>query len=331
MFRVAVLKPDHLGDLVLASPAIRAIRQHFGDISLWVSSHSLHLARFLFPDLDDLRTVDFEHLSRTSAPVTGPERLRRELDAFDFLFCLRDDPVLREFVKELAIPSVIASGSHRVHETALQKVAVSGIVGAYSRTEMFSRSRLRWPGSISHVGACIAAGFPTNRWANVRWLELATTLVRDGIRLSLIGGPGETDELAFLSRIMRHLPHRVIRGGADIGEFLAELEPVDVIVASDGGTAHLCSLRKPICSVFGSSPWRRYAPFGADNVVITRDVACSPCVQFSSGELNGCMTRECMAAILPRNVRQVLDSNGLDFSMIRGVRVERGVSHRYEA
>ena len=162
-------------------------------------------------------------------------------------------------------------------------------------------------------------------------LTWAGELARRDIFISLVGGPAERAELAFLSAMLKRVPHTVIEGGSDFAAFLEALEPIDLILASDGGTAHICSLRKPVCSVFGSSPWRRYAPFGRDNVLITRDEPCSPCVQFSTQEVNGCLSRECTALLRPAQVVEVLFSNGMDFSGVSGVRVERGVSHRYVA
>jgi heptosyltransferase-2 len=324
----AILKPDHLGDLVLASPAIRAICRRYRDVVLFVSSASRHLARYLFGDSVELRCVNFHHLARLPAESVDPSRFARELDRFDYVFCLRDDPTLRAMLDDVAAPHRVVFGSHSIHETASHKQAVAEIVGDYSRTELFSELSIRWPAALAKVALCVAAGFPTNRWPNVRWIEFADRLSRDGLSIVLVGGPGESDDLRLLSRLLARVPHCVVQGGDDFGEFLDALDDVDLVVATDGGTAHICSLRKPICSIFGASPWRRYAPFGRDNVVLTRDELCSPCVQFSSEEVNACLTRECMSAILPRRVHQVARSNGLDFSPVRGLRVERGVSHR---
>ncbi len=328
MSPTAILKPDHLGDLVLASPAIRAICRRHRDVTLFVSSGSRGLARYLFGDTLEVRCVDFRHLSRQPAETVDPSRFARELGQFDFIFCLRDDPVLRAMLDEVAVPRQVVSSSHSIHETASHKHAVAEIVGAYSRTELFSESPILWPAAPVNVALCVAAGFPTNRWPNARWIELADRLTRDGLSIVLVGGPRERDDLGMLSRLLARVPHRVIQGGDDFGGFFDALDDVDLVIAGDGGTAHLCSLRKPVCSIFGSSPWRRYAPFGRDNVLLTRDELCSPCVQFTSYEVNGCLTRECMTAIQPRQVAAVLRSNGLDFSLVRGLRVERGVSHR---
>ncbi len=329
MASVAILKPDHLGDLVLSVPAIGAIRERYRDPTLFVAPQSVGLARHLFPDLADVRSVRFGHLSRGSADGVDLQDFAGELSRFDFVFFLRNDPVMQELGGRLSVDHLIPVGGHLTHETAIQKRAVASVVGQYSRSRYFSPRPIFWRGDPRHVALCIAAGFPTNRWPNSYWLDLAWRLGAREIFLSLIGGPAESADLAFLSRALTGVPHRVVQGGSDFGAFLDALDPVDVVVASDGGTAHLCSLRKPICSVFGASPWRRYAPFGRDNVLVTRDEVCSPCVQFSSGEVNGCVTRECLALIKPAQVARVLFSNGIDFSHIAGVRVERGVSHRY--
>ena len=53
MKRVAILKPDHLGDLILSAPAIRAILGRFEEVRLYVAPGSAGLARYLFPQIAD--------------------------------------------------------------------------------------------------------------------------------------------------------------------------------------------------------------------------------------------------------------------------------------
>jgi ADP-heptose:LPS heptosyltransferase len=327
---IAILKPDHLGDLVLAAPAIRAIRGKYDNVTLFVASRSLALARFLFPEIPDVRGVDLRHLARRQIEGDAAAILPGELNQFDHVVCLRDDVVMRDIVARLTVSCTMVSSDDFVHETSIQQHAVECITGPYSRTRLFSNTSPAWPARLRHVGLCIAAGFPTNLWATSRWRELATSLGGMDIELTLIGGPRERDELRMLSRLSRRIRHRVLIGGDDFSGFLQALEQVDLIVATDGGTAHICSLRKPVCSMFGPGPWRRYAPFGRDNVVLTREEPCSPCLQFSSTSINCCVTRECMARIKPGSVIRALTSNGLDVAATREVRVERGVSHRYE-
>jgi ADP-heptose:LPS heptosyltransferase len=329
MAGVAILKPDHLGDLVLSVPAIRAVRARHPEVTLFVAPGSLRLARFLFPDISNIHPAPLAHLVRGAGKALAPEVLASILDEFEFVFCLRYDPVMQAIAERLNVRHVLAIGDYLTHETSVQRHAVAPVIGGYSRTALFGGpAPTTWPLRLGNIGLCIAAGFPTNGWPNIYWLELARRLAARGLMVTLIGGPAERRDLVALSRMLTRVPHQVIEGGADVGAFLDALTGVDLVVASDGGTAHLCSLRKPIVSLFGSSPWRRYAPFGAHNVLLTRDEPCSPCVQFSATEVNGCVTRECTALLQPREVERVVLSNGIDFSGISGVRIERGVSHR---
>ncbi|MGO1074485.1 glycosyltransferase family 9 protein [Inquilinus sp. CA228] len=326
---VTVLKPDHLGDLVLSVPAIRAIQASGREVRLHVAPSSEALARYLFPDIAHIRTVEFQHLSR--APVAPPDLadLIEDSRRSDVLICLRSDQVIETMLKDLSLGCLAPSRNPLVHETGNQRMLLEPVIGSYSRTRHFSGEPIRIGQVRRHVALCISAGFPTNRWPNLHWLSLATLLGSKGVFITLVGGPSERGDLALLSRLLRGIPHRVVEGGRDFGRFLHALEEVDLVVASDSGTAHICSLTKPICSLFGPSPWRRYAPFGRNNLLMTRDEVCSPCAQFSSRVVNGCASRECMTSWSPTAVAQfVLDLDPAP--LVRsGIRIETGVSHQH--
>jgi ADP-heptose:LPS heptosyltransferase len=83
-------------------------------------------------------------------------------------------------------------------------------------------------------------------------------------------------------------------------------ESVDLIVATDSGTAHLASLVRPIVSLFGGSPWRRFAPLGRYNVILSRRYPCSPCYQFMRNAFNLCHTQECLNNLFPEQVEACL-------------------------
>lgn len=331
MTRVALVKPDHLGDVVLSAPAIRAAAVSWAEVTLFVSSTSYGLARFLFPEIG-LRTLDFPHLARKKAAALDAQRLGAELDGFDLVLWLRDDPVIRSLCERVRAEQDFASGGHLTHETAIQKRMLLRHLPNYSRSALFAAEPIPWPGAIRSVGLCVAAGFPTNRWPNAYWLELAARLAGEGVGLTLIGGPGERQDLALLSKCL-NVPHGIVIGGTDFPAFLDGIGEVDLVVATDGGAAHICSLAKPVLSLFGSSPWRRYAPFGAENVVITRDLCCSPCMQFSTEHVNGCVTRECLAGLPPEPVvdlfRQLREAPAQPVRR-HGLIVQRGTSHSFE-
>jgi hypothetical protein len=113
-----------------------------------------------------------------------------------------------------------------------------------------------------------------------------------------------------------------LAGGTDYAGFLNELsDAVELVIATDSGTAHLAALARPILSLFGGSPWRRYAPLGRFNAVLTREVPCSPCRQFDRESINLCHTQECLTNLRPEQVERGLDAYlaGGDFRVPRHV------------
>lgn len=330
MTKVALVKPDHLGDLVLASPAIRAAQRHFRDVTLFISDTTRPLAEFLFPETE-LRSVNLPHLARNRRITFDLDRFVSALNEFELVLWLRDDPFVRGIAERITVTQEFAAGGHLTHDTAIHKRMLIQHVGNYSRTELFSKKPIRWPRSIRKIGLCVSAGFPTNRWPNVSWLKLAASLSRSGLALTLIGGPNERQDIALLARCLSNVQLTKAIGGPDFRSFLDALDDIDVVIATDSGSAHLCSLEKPVFSLFGSSPWRRYAPFGRENVVVTRDLSCSPCVQFAADEVNGCITRECLVALEPVAIQQALFAVNTTPAATPEITVQRGTSHVYES
>ena len=329
MTKIALVKPDHLGDLVLASPAIRAAQQHFGDVSLFVSDTTRPLAGFLFPEME-LRSVNLPHLARNKEATFDLDSFVSVLNEFELILWLREDASIRLIAERVKAPQDFATGDHLTHDSAIHKRMMVRHVGNYSRTKLFSSVPIRWPVSISTVGLCVAAGFPTNRWPNVLWLELASRLLHAGLGLALIGGPAEREDVTLLARCLNNPSIATVIGGPDFRSFLDAIGDLDVVIATDGGSAHVCSLEKPVLSLFGSSPWRRYAPFGKENVVATRDLSCSPCRQFSVEEVNGCMTRECIIGLEPAVIQQALLAVDAVGSQTPHLVIQRGTSHTYD-
>lgn len=313
--RVGILKPDHLGDLVLAAPAVAALGRHFADVRLFCHPATAPLARHLFPGLP-LRPVLLPHLDKTrrlpleTRPLAG---LRGEVD---FLVCLRWDNRLQAHLDDAGI-DYHASGLDvlDLHVSVEQQAVVAAVAPPYDPLTSYvyaknTRTAER-PRRVRTVGLCVSAGFDLNAWPLCHWLALAERLHERGARVVLVGGPNEALRLGVLAAAAADslgYPPRVLVGGPDFGAFLRQLaEAVDLVIATDSGTAHLASLVCPVLSLFGGSPWRRYAPLGRANAVITRQLPCSPCRQFDRTSVNTCHTQECLTRLTPEQVEACLD------------------------
>lgn len=304
-----IIKPDHLGDLVLSSPAIRILLERFPDATLWVSPDSFQLARYLFDGFQDIRKVEFPHLSKTGNK--DRESLRefsRSIGSSDSLnvFLRRDAPIL-EFVAGIRSQCVLIQDDNMYHQSFLDKNALLPLLGSYSRSKYFFKKIQRFPtdGKLTRVGLVPGAGFTTNTWPESYWARFASLLLLSGIEVVLIGAKDIIPRLRLISDALGGCIPLIHCDNAfgwldDVGE-------LDLVVAVDGGTAHLCSLVVPIISLFGPSPWRRYAPFGARNVLLTRNVFCAPCPQFTKHSVNGCLYRHCLFEVFPDDVFAIFE------------------------
>ena len=293
-----MVKPDHLGDLILASPAVRAMAASYPDLTLFVSSRSRALARWLFPTLE-MRSLDLPHLAKADAVETAAP----DLTTYDAVAFLRRDGVMTPQWADLRTRRhVMFVDDQDVHQSLLDYGVAREFSAAYdidahffadAGLEVTEKAR-RAP---RRVGLSIGSGFYTNAWPLLRWIELAKALTQRGIEVFVVCGPAE----ATLARVLIDGADlgrdRLILGGPDFAAFSSAVSELDLVVGSDGGTAHLCSLTTPVLSIFGSSPVRRYAPFGRMNAVLSQMLNCSPCIQYAARLVNGCVSVECMAAI----------------------------------
>jgi len=309
--RVGVLKPDHLGDLILAAPAIAALRRRFSHLTLFCHPKNLRLAEHLFNGVRAL-PLYLPHLDKEHGPDTSVrqriELLRREVD---LLICLRWDVQIDHLLTSPDIEFYLPGPESRTqHVTVEQRALVQPFTGAYDLLESFVYPHCppvsQRPAELHSVGLCISAGFHLNSWPLCHWLGLAERLHQRGTRIVLIGGPAEVRRLHILQESLAdasgYRPATII-GGSDFGATLQRIhEMVDLVVATDSGTAHLAALARPVVSLFGGSPWQKFAPLGRCNAILTRRYPCSPCQQFNRSEANTCHTQECLSNLTPDQV-----------------------------
>ena len=300
--RISVVKPDHIGDLILSIPAIRVL-ERFYEVTLFVNPNNRFLAEYLFPQIS-ICSLSLQHLSREFSPrPTDQDDLAST--PCDIALFLRRDPSLER------LANLLFSGKHLMvrpnsdkHETEIQKDVVKLLTGDYSRHRYFGGPQkppnLRSPRA---VGLCVSAGFSGNAWPVGYWLTLARSLIDRDIKVKFIGGPNEAENIDIISRQFSHRCQiSTLVGDDKIDRFLSEVESLDYVIATDSGTAHICSLKTPIVSIFGPSPAKRYAPFGKYNRVLSADFYCSPCLQFDPERINHCVSRECLTGFRPTSV-----------------------------
>lgn len=319
--KITLVKPDHIGDLILSIPAIRALIPHY-DITLYCNPSTLVLAEYLFPEIK-VKALGFPHLDRIHREdinSSDPPFEKGDVTVF-----LRKDSYLENFANTRCGPDylMVEPTTHQ-HETEIQRRAIWPLIGNYSRTKLFPSKKFEnfdFSKPVN-VGLCPTAGFSGNAWPFHNWVQLGKLYVETGARLLLIGGLKEKELIQSIRSCLGSSKMvELAIGDRDIKGFLDRVSKVDYVIASDSGAAHLCSLVRPIVSIFGPSPPNRFAPFGRHNLVLFKDYYCSPCLQHDKKRINHCISRECLTSIPAQAVIFFLTntpSRILDFKVIRG-------------
>jgi ADP-heptose:LPS heptosyltransferase len=145
------------------------------------------------------------------------------------------------------------------------------------------------PVVVLHVGS--GAQATHKRWPLEKFVALVNSLWkhRPDVRVVLVGGP---DETAACNELRNLTANRLtmLAGRLTIRQVAAVGRRASVVVGSDSGIMHVAAaVGTSVVAMIGPTRAARTAPFGA--VVVSLDLACSPCFPFLP---NGCGRPICM-------------------------------------
>jgi len=132
-------------------------------------------------------------------------------------------------------------------------------------------------GGGSVIGLFPGSNAPARRWPAERFRSLARALAERGRRVAVFGGSGD--------RTLTHDVAREIEGVVDVGGatdlvgLAAALSVCDLLVTNDTGPMHLAgAVGTPTVTLWGSSSPAEVRPVGARDARVTGpDLPCKPC------------------------------------------------------
>ncbi|MSQ15398.1 MAG: glycosyltransferase family 9 protein [Dehalococcoidia bacterium] len=147
------------------------------------------------------------------------------------------------------------------------------------------------------------------RWPEENFADLAELLSRDGAFILVVGGPGEEELGAYISRRISG-PYLNMAGKTTIKQLGALLGRCDAFVGSDSGVMHVASaVGTQVIAIFGPSNHKAWGPWTGSNqeagsLIIRSDIPCSPCLYVGLwlGSPRGCPARTCLYETKPRTV-----------------------------
>jgi heptosyltransferase-2 len=157
------------------------------------------------------------------------------------------------------------------------------------------------------AGICPGSAWPTKRWPAHAYGELVRALEEGGYCCVLLGAPEERPITASVRAAAggRGLD---LAGATDVALLAAVLARMTVVVTNDSAPMHLASaLAIPQVAIFCATvPEQGYGPLGPRALVVEKDLACRPCGRHG-GRRCPRGTDDCMELIEVGEVRAAVE------------------------
>lgn len=314
--RILVIRLDRLGDVILSTPMLEALRRRFPHafIAMMVRPACREIVEGN-PSLDEVLLYDkglpASGLWRdVRATIQFARRLRR--DDFDTALILHPSnrshwipwlagiPVRVGYRRKSGwllthrLPHRKPEGNRHEADYTLEMLRPFGITPdlprpfvplqaeAVKRIEALLADAGLQPAdrlvAIHPSASCIS-----KRWMPERFAEVADRLIdRQLVRVCLVAGAEDAVYARQAARAMRHQALD-FSGRLSVGELAALLRRCRLLVSNDSGPVHMAAaLGTPVVDLFGRnqrglSP-RRWGPLGEGHVVLHKEVGCVTCL-----------------------------------------------------
>jgi ADP-heptose:LPS heptosyltransferase len=326
---ILIIRPDHLGDLVLAAAAPAAVRAAYpgARLTAWLGPWGEPVWRH-HPSLDAIETCPFPGFTR--APKANPlqpyalsvSQARRLRGRFDLAINLRCDfwwgamvacwagiPTVGYDVPEclpfLAAPVRYQPGLHETDQNLRLVEAIGGQAFASVPVPLFPDAGL--PEGLPDRAIAIhpGAGGEVKLWDEERWAVVADEL---SLETPVAFTAGNPDELAMAERIRRRMSRPAnVAHGLSLEQLAAFYRRCRLVLGPDNGPLHVArSVGTPTVTLFGPTDARLFGPRGQElqHETLLLPWRCIPCgrLDYNRAEL---AYHLCVKLIEPE---QVLDA-----------------------
>jgi len=302
--KILIVKLSALGDIVLISPSIRALKQKFPFASLSVLTSPRYKELFNHcPDIDRIHTYDKEG-SLLSLVQTIWKLRRRHFDiVIDFQNTARTHSIVFLSAGKRTIGYKRKGGGFLLTDSItceskpidpvshqFKLLARLGIEPADARLEFWSdeddrravdnflkRNHITNGEKLTAVCPGGSPRWMTKRWPRERFVELIRELSEScGTRVVLVGGDDNNDLKGYFKE---HVPVPYIDaiGETSVTQLGELIRRCRVLITGDSAPLHIaagCSV--PFVALFGPTDPRRHLPAGRGST-ICKGVPCSPC------------------------------------------------------
>lgn len=304
---IAVVKLDHIGDLLLATPVFEALRQHCPQarITAVVGSWSQEVLRNN-PFVDEVITYDAPWLDR-SRVFDLPKHLGNRASVarlmstpYDLVINLRSDHsnvlfaslissrYLLSYQNDTCFQSLITHAcdrtpgqhalSQHVQLLAQIGVEVTGVPRLFPTDGDWAWASQVVPASRVWAALFTGAGHELKKWPENNFVELARRLSRMGLSVLVVGAEAE---MALATQLAQEVHAVNLCGQTSLQQLACVLAHVHVLVSNDSAPVHIgASVGTSVVVITRPLVKEEFAPIGKGHVVLSVPTCAAPCLGF---------------------------------------------------
>ncbi|MBW2511515.1 MAG: lipopolysaccharide heptosyltransferase II [Deltaproteobacteria bacterium] len=317
MQRIMVRTTNWVGDAVMTTPALGAIRETFPDAKITVVANPLVAQLFEFhPDCDEVIVYDRQgRHARSIGFLRFVAMLRGRKFDCAILFQNAIEAAIMAFLAGvpkrlgyitdsrrllLNYPVPIGHQERALHHTDyyLHMLAQCGVTTGTKQQRLALRpDEVQWAVETLPQGRFVvvnpgAAYGSAKRWIPERFAAVADELASSyGMSIVLSGGPGEMEIGADIAKAMQS-PHQNLIGKTSVRQMMAALASSSLMITNDSGPMHVAAaFNVPMVAIFGPTDHTTTSPWGTNSQIVRHPVECSPCMLRQCPIDHRCMER----------------------------------------
>jgi len=331
-YKILIIKFSSLGDIILSTAAIRAIRKKFLQgykISFLVGEASKDLLMSC-PYIDELLVCDLKNKDKgIKGLLVWGGALRKK--NFDIVIDLQNNRKSRILAWLSASPDRYGYVNNKWgfllnHRIRDEKPLLAPVVHQFRILKMLGIEledpQLElWPTQEDRnyieeflngqwlsanqkiVGINVSA---SSRWVTKSWpldnlVKLCEELGRRDMRIIITGTEKDSAYANTLINRLRDLKIINACGKTSVNQLACLIKRCAVYISADSSPLHIAAaVGVPFIALFGPTDPRRHTPPAKDYIVIKKDLDCGPCYK------SKCKTRKCMELITPEEVLEAV-------------------------
>jgi len=297
-FKIVVRSSNWLGDAVMTTPAVQAIKKGRPDahVTMLVKAKLADYWRRI-PEVDEVLTIEAgdsvfgvarKLRGKFDIAVIFPNSIRSALEAWLAGVPRRVGYPAKWRRGLLNQPYVIRAKKNQQPHPAKHQVFhylklaewMGAEIGNAELSSFFATAQRKTnPSGSLKIGLCPGAEYgPAKRWQPERFAQTANAVTAQcECEWVLFGVAGDA---AIGDEISRQLTgkHTNLIGKTTLAELMDRISECAVLLTNDTGTMHLAAaLGVPTVAIFGSTEPQLTAPLGPCHRILRHQVACSPC------------------------------------------------------